>query len=180
MPSNRVRKLQEDARLQRRDEAWRLRTEGRLTQVQIAEQLGVHQTTILRDLRWVAERVDAELVKTATTHRAMQITQLEIAYREAMAAWEASKQPKRRVTENKQREVRINALSGQEEAITTGSNVITSVAESTGNVAYLNAARGALSDIRDLLGIEAPKELLVGGMAEKPLIFTDVIVELPE
>jgi predicted transcriptional regulator len=135
----------------RRARVWKLRTEKGMSQAAIADIVGVHQTTICRDLDKIAGQVAAELVDVARREKVVQYHQLQEVVSEAFQAWEKSKES--------YREIRKDATI--EESVTVGEKLRLKMIERTGDVIYLNAALDAMGAIRDLLGLNEPKAFIL-------------------
>jgi hypothetical protein len=123
-----------------------------LTQEQIASELGVHRKTVERALRSHNTRVLKRLEKHSAAERAKQVAQLEQIACEAFGAWLHSKTPKV-----------VDKSTGNDDGngaveTTTSREVSSHHCDSS----LLNQARGALADIRKILGLEAPEKLNVG------------------
>jgi len=131
----------------RRVKVWNLRTQEGLSQAAIAEIVGVSQTTVCRDLDKVAEQVASDLVTVAKREKVIQVHQLQAVVREAFQAWQKSKEP--------YKEIKKEAVV--EKKITVSEKVQSKIVERVGNTVYLRTALEAMTDLRDLLGLEEPK-----------------------
>jgi predicted transcriptional regulator len=157
---------------QREVRAWELRQQL-WTQQRIAEELHVRQNTVCEILKRVRKRVFAELQEEISEAKATQTAQLEYLANEAMDAWERSKLESVVVeTIEEQVEVgekKVPALATRTKTIRRGQS---------GNPSFLGEVRGALSDIRDIWGIEAPKrtDLTSDGKPVRPVVREVVIV----
>lgn len=153
-PAQSERRTKDVQRLQRRNDAWELRCRG-WSQMRIARELGVSQATVSRDLAWSAERslsnLDALVEQTKREH----VGQLERVIDEAMQGWESSKQTSRTVSKTVKRK-------GASEEETEEETITTKVQERAGDVRYLKTAMDAMTDIRRILGADAPLSLDIG------------------
>lgn len=163
--------------LQRRLEVWKLRTQDGMTQVALAERYEVNQSTISRDLDMVAKQVASNLTAVATREKAVQIHQLQKVVSEAMAAYEKSKEPLNEVNREEEGELQ-DVPTGQKNALFPGATetekkmvtvrqrVRTKVVRRVGSPVYLQTALVAMKDLRDLLGLEPPRELNINWKRE--------------
>lgn len=147
MTSQAERRTKTAQRIQRRTDAWELRCQG-WTQTRIAQQLGVTQATISRDLKWASQRALADLTAVVEQTKREQVHQLERIADEALQSWERSKANYKSVSKT----VKGTRSDGEG----TEESTTTKVEERAGDVRYLNTAMGALSDIRKILGADAP------------------------
>jgi predicted transcriptional regulator len=150
----------------RRSRVWKLRTQDGLSQTAIAEIVNVSQMTVSRDLDHVAEQVAADLVIVARREKIVQAHQLQTVVREAWKAWQDSKQPYREfkrevITEQQEIQVKDDqgVMQAEKRLVPVGEKVQTKTVERVGNVTYLREALAAMRDLRDLLGLEEPKEI---------------------
>jgi predicted transcriptional regulator len=164
-------------RTARRAQVWQLRTQEGLSQAAIAEIVGVAQTTVCRDLDFVANQVAADLTAVAKREKVIQVHQLQAIVREALQAWQKSKKPYKEIkreTINELQEVPIDdgevpIEDGEESSlfpspkqtekkmVTVSEKVLSKFTEKVGNTIYLRTALEAMTDLRDLLGLEEPK-----------------------
>lgn len=122
--------------------AWDMRVRELRTLRSIADELGVADTTVLRALRRVEQRLAAEFAEQAAEIRARQVAQLEALAEDALAEYQRSKLPA---------EVEIETRGP------TGRTVRTETRVRTGDSALLGRAIEALAGINRLLGLEAPR-----------------------
>ncbi len=148
------------------ERAWELACLG-MSQNAIAEELHrkygrkVNQSTVGRWLQDVEKRFMARFQDRILGYKAKQVAMLESIYWEARQAWERSKLGRRRTT--RKRFARIpapmpTADNPQAEAPepTPTAEVTTAVLqESAGDPRFLQEMRGAASDLRKLLGLDA-------------------------
>jgi DNA-binding MarR family transcriptional regulator len=125
-------------------------------QVEIAKQLEVTPAAITKMLQRIERRVLAELTAHVERQRARQTVRLEYLYGEALAAWERSKEPRKR-----SRRVVSGAKKHQVEQLDEAQT-------SAGDAGFLQAARDVLADQRELWGLNAPKRLHVGEDTRRP------------
>ena len=163
-------KAAEAERLRRRNEAWDLRCSG-WTQERIAAQLGVSQATIHRDLKWAAERALGDLTEKVKQTKLEQVGQLERIVDESLQSWQASKNPEKMVSQRKRQAQ--SQVQGQ--AVDMPVEINTRVTEQVGDRAFLSEARAAMSDIRKILGADAPLKVApTDPTGEEPAV--DVII----
>jgi predicted transcriptional regulator len=121
--------------VQRREEvAWALRVAGR-TEAAIAQELGITQGAVSKILDRVSKAALRRLTREVELYKVVQLEQLEHIVSEAMRAWEVSKEDS----------VTVQGFSDGKFIVTTKTQC--------GNPAFLGQVRGALADIRDLLGL---------------------------
>lgn len=121
------------------------------TQHEIAEALGISQPAVSKIARRVEERLFADLAYQAERQRARHTLRLEHIYGQAMQAWQDSKQEGLR---RRQRKTEHDSGSG--------STVAELVSENRhGDPRYLDEARKALTDMRKLLGVDAPERVSI-------------------
>lgn len=166
---------------ERRRRVWDLRTIHGLSQQRIAEEVNVSQATVHRDLSYAAERAVASLDKEARKERIIQYYQLQNIVDQSLQAWEKSKLPQKKVSERKEREVVVTegSIANDEQVKST---ITSQVTERLGSTAYLTTAMNAMSDIRDLLNIKNPQELIIswekeldGTGLEPALVFESLV-----
>ncbi len=120
------------------------------TQHQIAGELGVSQAAVSKILRRVEERLVQDLAPMVDRLRVRHTLRLDHVYGEAMTAWIDSK------TDAVRRRQRKSDGSG------TGTTVAELVSENRhGDPRYLDVARKALADLREVWGVNAPERLAV-------------------
>lgn len=157
------RKASAAARLTRRHEVWRLRTVEQQTQRTIAAAMGVSQPTILRDLRWSLDQFVAQYTDLVLQTQVEHVARLEAIANAAWEAWEASIGVQQVVSRNVRlpaEEVDPQDEAGEvtEEALSQAkiTNVHTTAREEHGDSTYLRVIMTALSDIRKIMGADAP------------------------
>jgi predicted transcriptional regulator len=135
--------------LDRESRAWQLRQQG-WSQMRIAKELGIDQSTVSRLLQRISDRVLAELQENVERVKVEQTVQLEHLYDEALQAWERSKQDAVKITTETppaEREGASNATVTEE------------VKGQVGDRAYLDEARAVLADIRKIWGLDSAKKI---------------------
>ena len=174
-------------RLQRRTEVWTMRVQEHKTQIQIADELGVNQSTISRDLRWMCDQVVDDLKDLVTQVKVEQYHELLHIVSEAMSQWEASKGTKKVVTRHQTEPIKRHVFdpeTGETREVETGDSRVVTIQHVTqllGNYRYLQAAREAMSDIRDILGANAPLVTVSSvDFVNPPIQITEVVVEIPK
>jgi transcriptional regulator len=150
--------LQEDIGSERERQAWRLRVQG-WTQERIAEHLECTQAGISKALKRIEQKLADAFVEEAREIKARQTAILEHVADEALQAWAKSKldaEAERIVTE----EVNLVNEDDEDKISVPGVKVKTTNERKgqSGEPAHLAQARGALSDIRGIWGIDAPKQ----------------------
>lgn len=133
---------------ERERRAWELRQQG-ATHDRIALELGVDRTTVTKLLARLSQRYLATIQEEVGAVKGEQVAQLSYIYDEAMQAWSASKQASKVVGK---RVKKVNAAKGGSD----GEEVTTRVQDEDGDPRYLQTAMSALSDIRKILGADAP------------------------
>jgi DNA-binding CsgD family transcriptional regulator len=127
-----------------------LMLEGR-TQHQIAAAVGISQPAVSKILRRVEERLLADLAWKIERQRARHTVRLEFIYGEAIRAWQASKQEALRRRQRK--------TDGGENGEATVAEIVSE--NRHGDPRYLDEARKALSDLRNLWGVDAPERVSI-------------------
>lgn len=145
---------------QKEAEVWALRVQGK-THQEIAKIVDMERSSVSKMLKRLKDRAIASLDDEILAEKVLQWNRLEFIVVESFEAWETSKQADKRVT---QRRSSVKPKEGsQDEGDQTPdkvSEIVTSqVVEQDGNLNFLREARAAMKDIRDLLGIEAPKKI---------------------
>lgn len=122
--------------------AWELRVTQFQTEQQIADALGIDTSTVCRMLQRLEKRLAKTFEGQAAEIKAEQTAQLQHIAQEAIRAWERSQQ-----------DAEIErTVSGPQGATTT-----TERRGQVGDSRFLDQVRGALEDIRDIWGLDAPK-----------------------
>lgn len=127
----------------REEQIWTLTVEEGLASRDVAERLGMSQTAVSKALRRVEARAKVAVDSMAQDEKIRQVERLRFLYREAIAAWRASKKD-RIIKRSKQTETQ-GGLARTAEVRTE---------EHRGDARFLDVARGAMSDMRRLLGLE--------------------------
>lgn len=166
-------------RLKRRWDAWKKHTEGGKTQTQIAEEFGVNQATISRDLDWCSKLVIPDLKEHIVRVKVEQVETLRYLVSEMLAQWEASKGTKKVVTRVQKgeriKDPETGAVLHEPVVIITQNET-----ELLGDIKYTQEARASMADIRRILGADAP--LLMAQSVDisgSPIQVREVIVEVP-
>jgi hypothetical protein len=121
--------------------AWDLKRRG-WTHRRIGEALGITESSATRLLNKLEDRELKRLSDSVARQKAAQTGWAEHWIDEAMQAWEASKQPERRVT------VREDADGAK--------TTVTQVGTREGDPAHLDRAMKAAAELRRLWGLDAP------------------------
>ena len=141
-------RLSKEQSIEKRVTAWALRAKG-WTELRIAAQLGVNQSTISRWLKAIAERTLRDLDEQARTELVVMLGQLQHAADELMQAWERSKAPKKRAGKRSKPTFDVSGKPGHPEEVTTSE-----VIERDGEAVYLLAYQSTLDRIVKLLALE--------------------------
>lgn len=134
--------------------AWGYRQQG-WTEQHIADELGIDFTTVSKMLK----RMDERFLKTQFAEverlKAIQTSQLEHIYREALTRWEKSCE-----------ELTIETITSGRAEVTKSGELVTLPDEikiehrqQNGDPRMLDQARGALGDIRKIWGADAPTKV---------------------
>jgi len=153
-------------------QAWDLRCRLQYTEVQIAETLGVHQSTAHRMLARMEKRLFNELRDRAEAYKVRQTGQLHAIYEEAMTAWRKSTVDSEVVATTSGR----SAMSSNGAVVDLPDQILTTRAGQSGNPALLAKAMDALESIRAIWGFNAPRatDITSGGEPVKALIGVDL------
>lgn len=175
----------------RRSEVWRMRTSEGWSQTRIADELGVTQGTISRDLKHMAERVYARIDDLVEQTKREQLAILWGVVDELLQQWRQSKGPRKVMTQ------REDIIQGECTEVLPGGELgddletlqltrqmpgrkTTTLQEFTqlGDHRYITEMRAALADIRLILGANAPvkSEVEISG---KPIEIREVVVNIP-
>lgn len=127
-------------------EAIRLQTQG-YTQVEIAEQLGISERTVRRHLTSHNRRLMLKLTSRAEAERARQVTVLAQITSKALRGFERSAEDA--VTIKVTSEGADEGSQEKTETTTKGQ---------AGAPAFLAEARGAMADVRKILGLDEPTD----------------------
>lgn len=170
-----VNKVAPEVTREREAQAWKLR-QRLWTEQRIADELGVHVSTVSRMLDRVERRLAEQLKNESLPIKARQTAQLQEIAAEAFAAWERSKldaELERTVSEEVNLADEATAEMG---FVIPGVKVKTTQERKgqTGDPALLDKAMKALADIRAIWGLETPKktevDLNVSRMSDAELI----------
>lgn len=143
---------------QHETDAWKLRVEG-YSQPQIAERLGISQPSVSRILARVTKRMTAQLVGDVAAFKTLQMARLERVHAEAVEAWSASKEAKKK-SRKKTTTVPILKTGSETPAPAIArEEEMREAITSTGNPAYLQTAMAAIAEENKLLGLHAPKKI---------------------
>jgi hypothetical protein len=140
--------------------AWDLRQRF-WTHQRIADELKVDRTTITRCLARIERRLARDFVGRAERIKVRQTYQLENIAADAFAQWERSKLDAETV--------KVTEEAGCE-GQPPGSKTETTLKGQCGDPGLLNQIRGALSDIRDIWGLDAPEKKQLGGDPNNPVL----------
>lgn len=166
--------------------AWELRQKGWKEQ-RIADELEVNVSSVSRMLKRVESRLAKEFTESAARIKARQTAQLEHIHEEALEQWERScldAEITRTVTkrvESKPKGRRDDDAEEDEEVTSTEEFLVektTEIRGQSGNAALLAQAREALSDIRDIWGLNAPKTQELSGPGGGPIAIREIEVRL--
>jgi hypothetical protein len=152
----RVRNGATDIEQERR--CWELRLEGQ-SYAQIAGELGISQTSVLRSLRRARDAARKEWGEELFVQQQLRLAQLDALLREAVAAWQESKGEEVTTTETRSRSARSAETSGEGEPPVA--QVVRQRRRTAGDCAYLDRAFTAIAQARELLGLDAPKRVQV-------------------
>lgn len=158
-PNNTHAAMRAKRAILRMQEAWQKVAEGR-TQAEIAADLGVSQQAVSKLLKKAEQAILADVSDTVLAQKVKQTVRLEGLYREAMAAWRASKGEKTK----RQRRWR-SAPGGDGTQRQEETQII--VEQSHGEVSYLTTAQAIMTDLRRVWGLDAPQKLHHSGAIAK-------------
>ena len=120
------------------------------SQHQIASLLGISQAAVSKILRRAEDQIVQETRERGLRAKGRQIQQLEHIYAQAMSAWHRSKADT------------VRKRQRRSDGASAGTSIAEVVTEAQhGDPRYLAEARNALSDLRKLLGLDAPQQLQV-------------------
>src|SRR5262249_9527741 len=131
---------------------WELRVKG-WTQWRIATELGLSQPAICKILERVCRQAVAELKDQVQQAKFEQLQLLDHIVDQAMQSWELSKTPSQSQTTRKTTAGQGGGAGGVGEIKTIH------LENQFGNPKYLDEARAAMSDIRRILGCDAPEKV---------------------
>lgn len=118
-------------------------------QAAIADAVGLSRQSIAKALKRISEAALRELTADVRHAKVLQTRRLEFIYREAVAAWERSKQPAEQTT------VSTGGADGE--------RTTTQIRGQSGDPRHLEAARAALGDIAKVWGLNSQPGEEVGG-----------------
>ena len=162
----------EEARADLERRAWELRVTHCWKTQAIADELGVSRSTVCRMLRQVNERLGAEFREQLEAMRAEQTEQHMAIAEQALAAWQRSLEAAETTTVTGGR----TAVGREGDLVPLPDQVVQQRREQTGNAALLGRALEALSAIRAIWGLEAPKrqDVTTGGEPVKAYVGIDL------
>jgi predicted transcriptional regulator len=132
--------------------AWDLRLQG-WTQQQIAEELGLSQSTVCVALDRIEKKLAREFRDHAEEVKARQTEQLQMVFQAAWEQWRRSCEDAQKVKTVKGR------VASNEAGYIPLPDLVTEMVEGqSGNPALLSQAMKALADIRTIWGMDAPKK----------------------
>lgn len=159
----------------RRSRVWELKFIDRLSQREIAEQVGVSASTVNRDLAFMSDRIMDELDDVAERETAMQVFQLRQIVDWAIRDYHASSKPKVSTTIRRKRGIVQHPVTGQPVIdVETGKAMYKMLEEITTEtvterlpvVGYLTTAMSAFLALRKLLGLDAPDKIQIDWRGE--------------
>jgi len=142
---NRRGRVPREVSREREKKAWEYRQQL-WTQDRIAEELGVTRVAVTKMLQRVEKRNVIELDEKVTNHKLTQIEQLQAIADQAVQAWERSKESTKTVSRIKK------GPAGEEGPETT----IIKMQDMDGDPRFLTVALTALTDLRKIMGLDAP------------------------
>jgi predicted DNA-binding protein YlxM (UPF0122 family) len=146
-----VERNQDVTHLIRRQRIWDMYVQGK-SQSEIATEMQVTQQAISQTLRRITQDSTDNLLESVVEHKIKQAARLEYLYQQAMLAWESSRKDKSR---RGRRWRAASAAAGAGPGATDEQNEV--ILESAfGDPRFLDTARGILSDIRRMWGLDAP------------------------
>jgi predicted transcriptional regulator len=147
--------------------AWRLYVQHGLTQKQIAGELQLTQSAVSKALKR-AEQLGLETLRASVaTHKALQLARLERIYALAMDGFERS-------IGERVRKASSTKVGTKGDEVYDG----TQTEDGRGDPKWLQTALAALSDIRRLLGLDAPAKVHVTESNRIALTEQDIRIEL--
>jgi len=150
-------RVSQEVSKEREREAWRLRQHG-WTQQRIADQLGVTHQAVDLMLSRIEKKLAEQFKEQAAEIKARQTAILEVVTDEALTQW-------RRSCEDAVTEVTVKGkvtgkggkAQGSGDKDESRAQVTRTVVGQSGNASLLAQARGAMSDVRTIWGLDAPK-----------------------
>lgn len=147
------------------------------TQVQIASELGIHQTMVSKEWRFIVKEIQDTQSEDAKAHIALMLEQYAEVRREAWEAWEKSKEDHRRYSEEEYihpPKAPTKDLSGGKKSgdskdapARTGGKKITKVEDGRlPGAQYLSTILECLKAERELRGLNPAKEVKVSGTVD--------------
>lgn len=128
---------------------WKLRAEFK-TQNEIAVLTGLDQSTVSKILTRLSAKANLELPREIASVKMQQAMQLDFIASEAMAAWQRSKENSKKT--------RMRTTTGGKSARNKVEDKALESATREGDSRYLTTAMKALSDVRDIFGLNAPQK----------------------
>ena len=135
----------------REQQVWDLRTKG-WTHARIADQIGAERSTVTKMLQRLSLRASKSLMAEVVEEKYAQIGTLRHVVEEALDGWERSKETAKVMTTR----TAPKAPAGEAKS----SDAIVRVSDQDGDTRYLAEARGALADIRKIMGLDSPAKLI--------------------
>jgi hypothetical protein len=147
-------RVQEVRGLETARRCWDLYAKHEWTHDQIARELGISQSSVTRAIVR-AEKLGLEAMRASIEQeKTRQLLRLERIYQEAMLGYERS-------CSTRIRKGRRSSTVNRGRGVVKGKTSVLRSETRDGDPKFLNAARGALSDIRVLLGLDAPAKVQV-------------------
>jgi hypothetical protein len=132
-------------------------------QTQIAEHLGITQSTVSVDLKMIQRQWRESSVRNFDAAREVEIRKIDRVEREAWDAWERSKKPSQEAT-----------VEGEGPTQKTRKRM----KNQNGDPRYLEIVRACIADRRALLGLDAPTKIAPTTPDGKPLSFEQKKVQI--
>lgn len=147
---------------EREAQVWALRRQG-YTHERIAAELGLERSTVSKMLTRLTKRANTHLEEEIVEVKLAQIGQLQYIADEALQAWHKSKEAQKSVAKRTLNRPNRFGRGQPEEEMTIQTE------DQDGNPRYLEAARGAMGDLRKLLGLDAPARSEITGKGGGPV-----------
>lgn len=166
----------------KRNEAERERDRRRIAELylqgkyqeEIAQELGINQSTVSRDIKYLLEEWRQEAGNDIKQTQAELKQKYLWVWRESTAAWLKSLQDA---------ETTIQELIDAGEGNPGGSQRLkasTKKEGQSGNPALLAQAQAALKAIREMFGVDAAAKVEHGGLGGGPIQIREIIIEIPK